>query len=288
MVTSHTIKTGLICWPIGHSLSPVMHNSAFEALGMDWVYLPLAVEPDHLEDGIRGLKSMSFAGCNVSVPFKTRVIPYLDELDEHARMMNAVNTIKVDNGKLYGFNTDAIGFIRQLKEEGVDPEGMSVLMIGAGGAARAALFGLAGYHIQKVSVLDVAESQMISLKQDLSTVYPEGVLETALMTPENLAVHSVGKTLVVNATPIGMLPKVDASPWPESVPLPKEAVFFDIVYNPPETAFLRRAKAEGHQVISGLGMLVNQGAASFEIWTGRKPPLDIMYKVCREALSRKD
>lgn len=259
MVTSHTVKTGLICWPIGHSLSPVMHNRAFEALGMDWVYLPLPVEPEHLEDGVRGLKAMSFAGCNVSVPFKTRIIPFLDELDEHARMMNAVNTIKISDGKLYGSNTDAIGFIRQLTEEGVDPDGMSVLMIGAGGAARAALFGLSKYHIEKVSILDVAESQMSSLVKDLSAVYPEGVLESAPMSPENLARLSEGKTLVVNATPIGMLPKVEATPWPESVPLPKDAVFFDIVYNPPETKFLQRAKEEGHQAISGLGMLVNQG-----------------------------
>lgn len=127
---------------------------------------------------------------------------------------------------------------------------------------------------------------MVSLVRELSAVYPEGVLEYEAMTPENLAKLSEGKNLVVNATPIGMLPKVDATPWPASVRLPEGAVFFDIVYNPPETEFLKRARLEGHKAVSGLGMLVHQGAASFETWTGIKPPADVMFRVCREALSQ--
>lgn len=284
MVTSKTVKTGLLCWPVGHSLSPVMHNTAFEALGMDWVYLPLPVEPEHLEDGIRGLRSMGFAGCNISFPFKTRVIPLLDEVDEFASLMNAVNTIKVQDGKLCGSNTDCFGFVRSLEEQNIDPEGMRILFVGAGGAARASLFGLSRYHVESIAILDVALSQAESLVRDLSAVYPDGVLSYDLMTPENLRKHSEGRDLVVNATPLGMHPKADATPWPEEVPLPKDAVFFDVIYNPPETKFLARAREEGHKTISGLGMLVHQGAVSFETWTGVKPPVDLMYKVCRESL----
>ena len=264
MVTSKTVKTGLLCWPVGHSLSPIMHNTAFEALGMDWVYLPLPVEPDHLEDGIRGLRSMGFAGCNISFPFKTHVIPLLDELDEFARLMNAVNTIKVDGGKLYGSNTDTIGFVNSLHEEGVNPEGMRILVVGAGGAARAALFGLSKCHVESITILDVALSQATSLVQDLSVVYPDGALNYDLMTPENLKKYAPGKDLVVNATPLGMHPKAEANPWPEEVPLPKDAVFFDVIYNPPETRFLKRAREEGHKTISGLGMLVHQGAVKHQ------------------------
>lgn len=287
MITAKAKKLGLICWPVGHSLSPIMHNTVFEALGMDWIYLPLGTRPGDLEAAINGLRALSFEGCNISVPYKTEVIQYLDEVEDTARKMNAVNTIKNEDGKLIGLNTDAPGFIQTLTSDGVIPDGFNVLMIGAGGAARAALFGLSQFKINHVTVMDTVELQATSLIHDLSAVYPSNVVEYLAPTEENFAkVSQDGLDLVVNATPVGMSPKVDASPWPDAVALPEGAAFFDIVYNPQMTKFLSRAKAEGHKTLSGLGMLVYQGMICFEIWTGIKPPVDLMFKVCQESFNQ--
>jgi shikimate dehydrogenase len=287
MITAKAKKVGIICWPVGHSLSPVMHNTVFEALDMDWIYLPLGTKEGDLEDAIRGLKALSFEGCNISVPYKTEVIQYLDEVEETARLMNAVNTIKVADGKLIGSNTDAPGFIKHLTSEGVVPDGFNVLMIGGGGAARAALFGLSQFKINHVTVMDTVESQAVSLIQDLGAVYPANTVEYLPPTEENFAkLSESGLDLVVNATPVGMSPIIDASPWPDAVALPEGAAFFDIVYNPQATKFLARAEAEGHKAISGLGMLVQQGVICFETWTGITPPVDLMEKVCLEFLNQ--
>ena len=285
MVTAKTKKVGLICWPIGHSLSPVMHNAAFGALGMDWVYLPLPVRAENLEAGVRGLQALSFEGCNVSVPYKTQIIQYLDEVDDAARQMNAVNTIKISEGKLIGSNTDPVGFVRQLTSDGVVPDDFNILVIGAGGAARAALFGLSQFKIRHITVMDTIQTQAESLVRDLSALYPTDTVDYELPSEENFKKLSNGLNLVINATPVGMFPKVDASPWPAKVKMPEDAVFFDIVYNPQETKLLSMAKAKGNKTLSGLGMLVHQGVASFEIWTGTTPPVDLMVKVCRESLS---
>lgn len=285
MVTSKTKKVGLMSWPVGHSMSPVMHNAAFEALGLDWVYLPLPVQPEAVAEGIAGLKALTFEGCNVSVPLKSLVIPYLDEIDDAAKHMGAVNTIKNLDGKLYGTNTDPIGFMKQLESNGVNPEGMKILFIGAGGAARAAVYALAQAKVRSVILLDVVESQAAKLVNDLSSMYAPNSLSGMLFTEANLMGAAVGVDLVVNASPIGMAPKADQTPWPEHIKLSRDVFFFDIVYNPQETHFLKRAASEGCKTIGGLGMLVYQGAASFEIWTGQKPPIDVMFTIAEETLN---
>ncbi|QRN82075.1 shikimate dehydrogenase [Chloroflexota bacterium] len=285
MITSKTKKLGLICWPVGHSLSPIMHNTVFESLGMDWVYLPLGTRPGELEAAVKGLKALSFEGCNVSVPYKTEVIQYLDEVEDTAMKMNAVNTIKNIDGKLIGMNTDAPGFIQHLTSEGLEPDRFNILMIGGGGAARAALFGLSQFDIQHITVMDTVESQAASLIHDLGSVYSPDKVEYLPPSEENFRNLSLnGLDLVVNATPVGMSPKVDTTPWPDGVDLPDGAAFFDIVYNPQMTKFLSRAKTEGHKTISGLGMLVYQGAICFESWTGVKPTVDLMFEVCQNSL----
>ena len=283
MVSSKTQKVGLVCWPIGHSLSPVMHNAAFKALDIDWVYLPLPVAPDNLAAALAGLKALNFVGCNVSVPYKTQVIPFLDSMDEVSKQMQAVNTIKIVDGQLIGSNTDPLGFTRQLTNNGVNPDGMRIVVIGAGGAARAAVFGLSTFKVRQITILDVVESQGLSLISDLSHRFPEGIIDYRPVADESFA--SFGDVdLVVNTSPIGMSPNTDATPWPSNVNLPANAIFYDIVYNPIETKFLSRAKREGHQTLNGLGMLVNQGAASFETWTGIQPPIDLMMQVCENSL----
>lgn len=284
MITAKTKKVGLISWPIEHSLSPIMHNAAFEALGMDWTYLPLPTKEQHLENGIHGLKALSFEGCNVSVPYKTKVIQYLDEIDSTVQKMKAVNTIKIKDGKLIGYNTDPIGFIRSLLSNDIDPVGLNILIIGAGGAARAALFGLSEFDVNHISIMDKVESQAVTLIHDLASLFQENKLDFFRPVEDNFENLRKHLDLVVNATPVGMFPEIDVSPWPDGVALPDNALFYDIVYNPEETKFLSRANSEGHKTISGLGMLVNQGIASFEIWTGITPPKELMYKVCKEEL----
>lgn len=283
MVTSQTQKVGLICWPIGHSLSPVMHNAAFEALGMDWVYLPLAASPDALPAALAGLSALSFVGCNISVPHKTKVIPFLDHMDESSRQMQAVNTIKVIDGRLVGSNTDPEGFTRHLVNNGVDPIGMKIVFIGAGGAARAAVFGLSSFKVKEITILDIVESQGLSLISDLNHLFPDSKLDYKPISQDSFD-QVRDYDLVVNASPIGMAPNIDKSPWPDNIELPSKAIVYDIVYNPIETKLLSRAKKEGHQTLNGLGMLVNQGAASFETWTGIQPPIDLMMEVCEKNL----
>lgn len=286
MITSKTQKVGLICWPIGHSLSPLMHNAVFEKLGLDWVYLPLQTEPVNLKDGIAGLKALGFVGSNVSVPHKTQVIQFVDELDAAARQMQAVNTIKVIDGRLVGSNTDPVGFVRQLTSKGVNPDGMNILMIGAGGAARAAIFSLSQFKVNQIVVLDVVESRAASLVSDLVCLFKPNCLQSRPLEEKFFSEAGANCDLVINATPIGMTPEEDATPWPENVELPRNAIFYDIVYNPQQTKFLSRASSEGHKTIGGLGMLVHQGAASFETWTGIQPPVDLMLRVCEEALTK--
>lgn len=286
MISSKTQKVGLISWPIGHSLSPLMHNTVFEKLGLDWVYLPLPTEPENLKAGIAGLRALNFVGSNVSVPHKTQVIQFMDEMDAAANQMQAVNTIKIVDGRLVGSNTDPVGFVRQLTSEGVNPDGMNILMIGAGGAARAAIFGLSRFKVNQIVVLDVVESRAASLVSDLVFLFKPNCLQFKPLEEKYFSEAGTNCDLVVNATPIGMTPKEDATPWPESVDLPRNAVFYDIVYNPLQTNFLSRASSEGHKTIGGLGMLVHQGAASFETWTGIKPPAEVMLNVCEEALSK--
>lgn len=283
MITAHTSRVGLISWPVGHSLSPVMQNAAFEHLGLDWVYLPLPVQPGNLEEAIRGLVALNFAGCNISVPHKTHVIPFLDEITPAVAQMKAANTIKIVDGKVCGSNTDPDGFIGALRSADFQPEGTRILLIGAGGAARAALYGLSQVKGVQVHVLDVIEQQAASLVQDMRVLFGENALDYLPYGRPSFDTLRKQVDLVVNASPVGMHPNVDASPWPDDIDLPEQAAFFDIVYNPLETRFLSRAARAGRQTISGLMMLVKQGAVSFETWTNQPAPMDVMLAACMQA-----
>ncbi len=284
MITAHTSRVGLISWPVGHSLSPVMQNAAFAHLNLDWVYLPLPVQPGHLEEAIRGLVALNFAGCNISVPHKTNVIPFLDEITPAVAQMKAANTIKIVDGKVYGSNTDPDGFIGALRSADFPPEGTRILVIGAGGAARAALYGLSQVKGVQVHVLDVIEQQATNLVQDMQALFGEGALNCLPYKSQSFETLRRQVDLVVNASPVGMHPKVAASPWPDEIDLPDQAAFFDMVYNPLETRFLSRAARAGRRTISGLMMLVKQGAVSFETWTNQPAPMDVMLAACNQVV----
>lgn len=274
------MRVGLIGWPVEHSVSPAMHNAAFEALGLPWRYTLIPTAPDRLEQEVANLRGGGFRGVNVTVPHKQSVMPYLDEITEAARAIGAVNTIVVEGGRLIGHNTDADGFWRALREAGYEPAGKRALVLGAGGAARAVVYAL-GRGGSRVSIWNRTAARASSLTLDMQrvNVIPSVVARLSDLEPGNV-------DLLVNTTPIGMWPQEDASPWPSTLPIPAHWTVFDLIYNPVETRLLARAAAAGARAIGGLAMLVHQGALAFELWTGQSPPTDVMMAAAMESLKR--
>lgn len=276
-INGQTKLVGLIGYPIEHSLSPAMHNSAFAALSLNWCYLPLPVHPERLGEAVAGLRALNFVGANVTVPHKEAVISYLDKVTPEAQAIGAVNTIVVHESELIGYNTDWLGFQAALSEGGFDPQGKRTVVLGAGGAARAVVYALAQGEAQ-VTVLNRTPSRAHALVQDFSPLFPSLSLLSLPLTLQTLKERATESHLLVNATPVGMWPEVDKSPWLEDLAFPSHLTVFDLVYNPRQTKLLRQARAAGAKGIGGLGMLVHQGAAAFELWTGEKAPVETMYE----------
>ncbi len=290
-INGHTTMVGLIAWPVGHSVSPAMHNAAFAELGLNWCYVPLPVAPQKVTDAVRGAAALGFRGVNVTVPHKQAVIPALDVVAPGAAEFGAVNTIVIDrdaNGlpTTTGHNTDYQGFLGSLRRGGYEPAGKSAVVVGAGGAGRAVVFGLLQAGARDVLVLDTAPQQVQSLINDLGRAAGH-VLRTAPLGDEALVEAARAADLLVNATPVGMSPKPDASIWPDAAPFPAHLVVFDLVYNPLETRLLRQAHAVGALGLDGLDMLVRQGAIAFELWTGEPAPFAIMRAACEQALQQR-
>lgn len=286
-ITSSTKIVGLIGWPVNHSVSPLMHNAAFAALGLDWRYVPLPVDPgrpDAVRRAVLGLAALGMMGANVTVPHKQAVMPFVDRLLPAAQAIGAVNTLIVEpDGSLTGDNTDADGFVRDLREHGVEVLGRRVLLLGAGGSARAVAYGLMKAGAERIDVLNrtpAAAEALVDAIQPLMTVSdllaPGFCSLMAGALPQDVEQFSYDADLIVNCTPLGMTPHGDTTPWPQGVPLWSSQVVYDLVYNPPRTLLLRQAEAVGAQAIGGLGMLVWQGALAFERWTGRAAPVEIM------------
>lgn len=256
----------LIGYPVAHSLSPALQNAAFDALGMDYRYELLATPPDQLAVAVARVRNGDCAGANVTVPHKQAVMPLLDDLSEHARRVGAVNTLVKRNGGLVGENTDVCGFMQALQVAQIAVRGKHVVLLGAGGAARAVAFGLAGAAVKRITVINRTAERAQHLVTWLQLCEPE--LELAVNVVRDIETAE----LVVNATSVGMSPNVDATPLPQGCRLARNAVAYDLVYNPAETRFLREARAIGVRAISGMGMLAYQGQAAFRLWTGRDAP----------------
>jgi shikimate dehydrogenase len=288
LIDGYTQLVGLIGWPMEHSMSPAMHNAAFESLGLNWRYLPLPVSPGQVEEAVRGLAALGFRGANVTVPHKQAVMSVLDGVADDAGSLGAVNTIVVERDgeegvRLSGNNTDAAGFVGALRDQGFDPAGTSAVVVGAGGGARAVVFGLREAGAAEILVLNRTVERARNLVSDL-TVDSGSSMRAARLTPETLIEGSRSAQLLVNATSVGMWPQTEHSIWPDCTPLPRGLTVFDLVYNPLETRFLEQARRRGARSIEGLGMLVRQGALSFELWTGVKAPTDVMLQVCKRFL----
>ncbi len=283
-ITGTTALVGLIGWPVEHSLSPIMHNAAFAALGCDFAYVPLPVQPKHVKEALKGLAALNFVGSNVTIPHKQAVMRYMDELSEAARFTGAVNTIHIQEGRFFGYNTDAIGFIDSLREASCDPRGMRVAVLGAGGAARAVVYALARSGADSVMVLNRTAERAAFLVDDLSEAFPDSTLSFEALTSRALATLDSNVDLVVNTTSVGMYPHTDTSPWPAELSMPAGIIFNDLVYNPLETVFLSQARQAGAATVDGLGMLVHQAAFGFEKWTGHPAPLAVMRQACLSRL----
>ena len=284
-INGQTKLVGLIGYPVEHSLSPVMHNSAFVALNLNWCYVPLPVPPERLGEAVAGLRALGFAGANVTVPHKEAVMACLDRVAPGAQAIGAVNTIAIREGELIGYNTDWQGFLTALNEGGFDPEGKRAVVLGAGGAARAVIYALAQAGAQ-VTILNRTPSRARALVRGFSPLFPPTSLTSLPLNPQTLREQAAQAQLLVNATPVGMWPEVGRSVWPEELTLPNHLTVFDLVYNPRQTKLLQQARAAGAKTIGGLGMLVHQGAAAFELWTGEKSPVETMYAAASEALRR--
>lgn len=275
-------KVGVIGWPVTHSISPAMHNAAFEALGLrDWRYELAPVPPDIVRQSLRTLRDEGgFIGVNVTVPLKEAVLPFVRP-DERARAIGAVNTIDFRDGS--GTNTDVVGLIDDLRAHDVTLAGTQVVVLGAGGAARAAVYGLAKAGAQVIVVNRTPQRAQVMLA-DLTLA--AGVQNAEVRTLDEAV--EMQPALIVNCTSVGMWPKTDQSPWIEGVPFPAHVTLYDMVYRPARTKLMRQAEAAGGQAIGGLGMLVRQGAAAFRLWTGRDAPLEVMFTAARQALGEQE
>ena len=282
-INAQTKLCGVLGNPVEHSLSPAIHNAAFQKLGLNFVYLAFRVED--LAGAVRGIRALgNVRGFSVTIPHKVAVISYLDEVETTAKHIGSVNTIVAENGKLTGYNTDASGAMRALREAGVSLKGQKVLMLGSGGAARAIAFALgADAGVAALTILGIDEQERRGLVKDLRAKTSLQV-EDGPISQETLRRSLKDSQIVLHCTPVGMHPQVNETSVPGSLLTPDLTVM-DIVYNPLETRLLREAKEAGCRTIRGLEMFLNQAIAQFELWTGQPAPADVMRTVLESRFS---
>jgi shikimate dehydrogenase len=281
-ISTNTQLCAVIGNPVGHSLSPAIHNAAFEELDLDFVYVAFQVEDvKGVLAGMRAIKS--FRGMSVTIPHKTEVMKYVDEIAEVDRSIGSINTVIHEQDKLIGLGTDGAGALKALADSGVEVDGKNILMLGAGGAARAISFTLAWKtKLAELSILDIDEALLQGLTTDLETG-TDAVINGELLTDSSLATSMEPADVIIHCTPVGMHPKVDASLIPPELFRPEQVVF-DIVYTPLETKLQAEARSRGLKVISGVEMFVNQAALQFERFTGVDAPVEVMRRVVMEHL----
>jgi len=285
-ITASTTLVGLIGWPISHSVSPVMHNAAFAELRMNWRYVPLPVRPERVAEAVAGVRALGMRGVNVTVPHKQAVMPFLDRWSPAAAAIGAVNTIVVgEEGELLGDNTDAAGFVTDLRANGVDPAGKRALVVGAGGSARAIVYGLAEAGCDSLVLLNRTLDKAEGLLAAMRELFPD-VPMTARAFPDGVAESAANAELIVNCTSLGMSPNLEGLPWDEDVEFREGQTVYDLVYNPAVTRLLQLASVDGATVIGGLGMLIHQGAIAFERWTGETAPVEVMQRAVNVVFDR--
>ena len=283
---------GILGYPLGHTLSPAMQEAAFGKTGPNAHYLALELPPASFRKAMRRLSSWIIDGANVTVPYKEAVMPYLEELSPEARAIGAVNTLFRKKKKWIGTNTDAAGFLTALKtDRKFDPRGKKVLVLGAGGSARAVIYGLLKEKAARIGIANRHESRAKKIQKDFGRLFPKTRVDLLPLAPEALKDALAGADLVVNATSVGLRAGdpslIPARIFPEAGKKGmKRILFFDLIYRPAETALLRLARRRGHRTANGASMLLYQGAKSFEIWTGEKAPVAVMRNALFQALKK--
>ena len=282
-INAHTQFCGVIGNPVEHSLSPAIHNAAFQKLGLNFVYLAFRVEA--IGEAIKGLRALgNFRGASVTIPHKVAAVPFLDSVEPTARHIGAINTIVAEGETLTGHNTDAIGALRALREGGVELKGRQVVMLGSGGAARAIAFALGTVTgIERLTLLGIDSQERTALARDLQSKIGMTVQESLL---DEGALRKIlpDSHVLIHCTPMGMSPKINETAVPAAL-LHTGLTVMDIVYNPRDTQLLKDAKARGCRTIPGLEMFLHQAAAQFELWTHHAAPADVMRAVLESRFS---
>jgi shikimate dehydrogenase len=276
-IDAQTKFCGVIGNPVGHSLSPAIHNAAFRKLGLNFVYLAWQVET--IGDAIKGLRALgNFRGASVTIPHKVAAIPFLDRVETTARRIGAINTIVAEKGELVGCNTDATGALRALREGGVELKGRAIVILGSGGAARAIAFAVAAEsRAEKLTLLGIDDLERATLAQEIRS---QGALTVEDFPLDETALRRAlpDAQVLIHCTPVGMSPHADSTCVPASL-LHAGLSVMDIVYNPLETRLLKDAKRGGCKTIPGLEMFLNQAVTQFELWTSQPAPVDVMRQV---------
>ncbi len=279
-----TGSTNLICLlgsPVSHSISPAMHNTAFDALGLDYSYMAFDVDQDNLEAAVKGLKAIQCANFNLTMPLKTAIIPYLDELDRAAELSHSVNTCVSKNGKLIGYTTDGIGFLKSMTESGISYAGSTITILGAGGAACSIIVQAALEGVEKINIFKRNNATFSSTVEFADRITKSTNCDVFVydMNDLDLMEFSIEESdILINGTNVGMGDD-DTSLVPKEFLHPNLSVC-DVIYHPPETRLLKDAKTAGCKTMNGKYMLLYQGAAAFKLWTGMDMPIDIVKSTC--------
>lgn len=273
---NRTKLTGLIGYPVQHSKSPLMHNTAFEVLGLDWTYELFEVKEDEVEEAFSDLKALGVAGFNCTMPDKIKAFELADEVSRETKLIGAANTIVNVDGKFVAYNTDGIGFVNALKDKGFDVKDKTITILGSGGAASAIIVQCAIDGAEEINVLSIKDKFWDKAQELVDNIIEETQTNINLieMTDETIEECIMKSSLLCNATPVGMAPNEDACLIKDLGLLRTDLVVVDIIYNPLETKLYQMAKANGCKVLNGIEMLIHQGAASFKLWTGIDMPLE--------------
>ena len=278
----NTKLTGLIGYPVAHSKSPLMHNTAFEVLGLDFTYKIFEVKEDEVEQAFKELKELGVAGFNCTMPDKIKAFELADEASIETKLIGAANTIVNDNGKFIAYNTDGVGFVNALKENGFDVKDKTITILGSGGAASAIIVQCALDGAEEINVLSIKDRFWDKAQKLVDNIIEETHTNINLieMNDETIEECVNKSSLLCNATPVGMAPNEDGCLIKDASLLRSDLVVVDIIYNPLETKLYKMAKDNGCKVLNGIEMLIHQGAASFKLWTGKEFPIEIIKKEC--------
>jgi shikimate dehydrogenase len=285
-VVGKTKIVGIFGYPVKHTLSPIMHNAAFTALDIPYLYLPFEVKPENLKEALFAIRALDLAGVNLTIPHKVEAIKYLDEVTREVKLIGSTNTIQHKDGKLIGHNTDGKGFVTSLKEDlGFDPRGKNVLLLGAGGAGRAILVELVLQGVKSILVANRTVCRGIGLVQEFNKKFSKSKLSFISLSDLKKQRYLSETDLLINSTSLGMRGE-EFYDLPLAL-LPSTCLVYDIIYSPLQTRLIEAAARRGLVAQNGLGMLLHQGGLSFQIWTQRKPPLKIMKEALTKILNSK-